>query len=144
MGEMFSVHEWVAVTIFVMVSVVLGVPIWFAFGYWRIRRAHVRVLERRPNPSQEAFLLDMATDCSTEAAEFLWEQALPYVEPRLTPHPDDHLFDDLKIDDEDVSMDWTYDWAKPRGFHESNFPDWPDEWPLTVRNFAKWLDKAPV
>lgn len=140
MGELLGVPEWVVVTIFVAV----GLTLWLMFGFWCIRKAHSRLIKKRPNPTRDDFLRDMGTDCSPKAAEFLWEQALPYVEPRLTPHPDDHLFDDLKIDDDDVSMDWPREWAQRQGFHESNFPDWPDDWPTTVRNFAKWLDMAPV
>ena len=86
----------------------------------------------------------MGVDCSPDVSQFLWDQTLFYVEPRLTPHPNDHLFEDLKIDDDDVAMDWTREWADRQGFHESNYPDWPENWPTTVRNFGKWLDMAPV
>ena len=86
----------------------------------------------------------MAQDCSPQVAKFVWEKALFYVEPKFSPHPDDHLFDDLMIDEDDVEMDWTREWAERQGFHESNYPDWPEGWPATVRNFGKWLDMAPV
>lgn len=140
MGELLDIPEWMAVTLFV----ILGLSIWLGAGYWLIRRAHQRVAARRPNPTRQEFLAMMREDCSVEVAEFLWAQTLSYVEPRLTPHADDLLFADLKIDDDDVSLDWTREWAERQGFDESDYPDWPEEWPVTVRNFGRWLDMAPV
>ena len=84
----------------------------------------------------------MAPTCSPEAARFVWAQALPYVKPRLTPHPDDLLLDDLRIDDDDIDMDWARDWADQLGITERDLPEWPKDWPLTVRNFARWCDLA--
>lgn len=140
MGELFGVPEWLTVTFFV----VAGVAGWLVYGYRSIRRAHERVLQKRPNPTEPEFLAMMRQDCSSDSAQFLWNQALSYVEPRLTPHPDDNLFFDLKIDDDDVAIDWTREWAKKRGFHASNYPEWPENWPATVRNFGMWLDMAPM
>ena len=85
----------------------------------------------------------MEADVSSAAAEFLWETALLYLKPRLTPHPDDDLVRDLPIDSDDFSMDWPRDFAKRQGFHESSFPDWPEGWTVTVRNYGRWLDMAP-
>ena len=51
--------------------------------------------------------------------------------------------EDLPIDDEEWSMDWPQEWAELRDFHESNFHDWPESWPVTIRNFGRWLDKGP-
>lgn len=84
----------------------------------------------------------MAGDCSGQAARFVWKQTLPYVTPRLTPHPDDHLLDDLCIDDGDIDMDRPRDWAELRGCRYDDLPDWPEGWPVTVRNYARWLDLA--
>jgi hypothetical protein len=106
-----------------------------------MQRAYGRVAARRPNPTEAEFLAMMAQACSPEAARFVWEQALPYVTPHLTPHPDDLLLDDLCIDDGDF-MDWPQVWADHQGLPESNLPDWPKDWPLTVRNFARWLGLA--
>jgi len=86
----------------------------------------------------------MAADCSPEAAEFLWETTLFYTKPRLTPHPDDDLVRDLPIDDGDWSMDWPREFAERQGFHDSNLPDWPKDWPVTIRNFGRWLSIGPV
>ncbi|HSF11594.1 MAG TPA: hypothetical protein VLA50_01360 [Erythrobacter sp.] len=136
MGELFGVPEWLAVTGFV----VAGLVLWLGIGASVVRRAHAQVATRRRNPTEAEFLAMMAPDCSPEAARFIWEQALSYVEPRLTPHPDDLLLDDLCIDDGDVTMEWPEVWAEQQGRSESDLPDWPKDWPLTVRNFARWLD----
>ena len=46
------------------------------------------------------------------------------------------------IDDDDVGMDWVRDWTERSGILESDLPDWPKDWPLTVRNYARWLDSG--
>lgn len=136
MGELFGMSEWVTEVGFAVgfLALLCG------YGWLSVWRAHRRVTARRPNPTEAEFLAMMAPDCSPEAALFTWQQALSYVEPRLTPHPDDLLLADLCIDDGDVTMDWPQVWAEQRGFSESEVPDWPTDWPLTVRNFARWLD----
>ena len=139
MGELLGVPEWVAKTGFVIAFVAILV----GMAGLSVRKAHKRLATRRPNPSEAEFLEMMAQDCSPEAARFVWAQVLPYVEPRLTPHPDDLLLDDLCIDDDDIDMDWAREWAARLGIAESNLPDWPKNWPLTVRNFARWCDLAP-
>jgi len=88
----------------------------------------------------------MRADVSREAALFLWQTALPYLDfhkPPLTPHPDDDLIKDLPIDSDDISMDWPKHWAERHGFHDSNLPDWPKGWPVTIRNYGRWLDMRP-
>ena len=114
------------------------------YGYWSIRKTHLRVAAIRCNLTKQQFIELMESDCSTEAADFLWDKALFHVQPRLTPHPDDDLIKDLKIDDDDIDMDWPRDWAEQRGFHDRNFPDWPKDWPVTIRNFDRWLDMSPI
>lgn len=136
MGELLGVPEWVAVAGFV----VAGLAVWLGLGFSLIRRAHRRVAARRPNPTEAEFLALMAPDCSSEAARYVWQHAHPYVEPRLTPHPDDLLLEDLCIDDDDIDMYWARDWAARLSIAESELPDWPKDWPLTVRNFARWCD----
>lgn len=138
MGALFGVPEWLAATGFV----VAALSIWLGVGFVTIRRAHARVAARRPNPTETEFLDLMAQDCSPEAAHFVWEQALPYVTPRLTPHPDDLLLGDLCIDHDDIDMDWPRAWADRAGIPESALADWPKDWSLTVRNFARWCDLA--
>lgn len=136
MGEWLGVPEWLAVTAFV----IGGLAIWLTLGFVMTRRAHGRLAARRPNPTEAEFFAMMAQDCSPEAARFVWQQALIYVAPRLTPHPDDHLLDDLCIDDDDIDMDWVTEWADQHGVPQKTLPEWPKDWPLTVRNFARWLD----
>lgn len=138
MGELLGMPEWLAATGFV----VAALAIWLGTGSLLHRRAMARTAARRPNPTESEFLAMMVQDCSAEAARFVWEQALPYVERRLAPHPDDHLLDDLCIDDGDIDMDWISDWADRFGVPEHDLPEWPQDWPLTVRNFARWCDLA--
>ncbi len=138
MGELLGIPEWLVMTGFV----VAAISIWLTLGVVMRRRAYRRVAARRPNSTEAEFLAMMAQDCSPEAARFMWQQTLSYVEPRLTPHPDDLLLDDLCIDDDDIDTDWTRDWADQQDILESDLPDWPKDWPLTVRNFARWLDLA--
>lgn len=138
MGELLGLPEWVAKTGFVIAFVAIV----FGMAGLSIRKAHARVAARRPNPTEAEFLVMMAQDCSPEAARFVWAQALFYVEPRLTPHPDDLLRDDLCIDDDDIDMDWRREWAERLAIPEGDLPEWPNDWPLTVRNFARWCDLA--
>ncbi|MFM5918421.1 MAG: hypothetical protein ACKOOL_12940 [Novosphingobium sp.] len=76
---------------------------------------------------------------SLHAAQYLWDKTAFYIGPSLTPHPDDHLGDDLKIDDDDWSMDWPAEWARMQGIKPRDLPDWPSDWPPTIRNYGKWL-----
>lgn len=138
MGELLGIPEWLAKAGFVVVVL----AIWLGLGFAMLRRDHARVAARRPNPTEAEFLAMMAQDCSPEAACFVWDQTLLYIQPRLTPHPDDLLLDDLCIDDDDIGMDWPQVWTDRLGIPESALPDWPKDWPLTVRNFARWLDLA--
>ncbi|MDP4573875.1 hypothetical protein Q9K02_01820 [Qipengyuania sp. G39] len=140
MGELLSIPEWLAVTLWVISALSIAM----LYGFWSIRRAHRRVEASRPNPTKQQFIAMMEEDCSPEVSDFLWEKAVFYVEPRLTPHPDDDLILDLKIDEDDIAMDWPRDWAEQRGFHESNFPNWPNDWPGTIRNYGRWLDMSPT
>ena len=80
----------------------------------------------------------MTADVDDDIAEWMWDQAQVYYTP-LTPHPDDHLLKDASTDDGDVSMDWLPDFAQSRGLPWTEWPDWPADWTLTVRNFARWL-----
>lgn len=136
MGESLGIPEWLAVAGFVIAAL----SIWLAYGFLTIRRAHTRVAASRSNLTEAEFFTLMAQDCSPEATRFVWAQALADVAPRLTPHPEDLLRDDLCIDDDDVAMDWTQAWATQLGIAESDLPDWPKDRPLTVRNFARWCD----
>lgn len=131
--------DWLFATLFVA----SGVGIMLAIAWRNTNRRLAATAARRPNPTRVEFLKAMQADVSPAAAEFLWETALPYLEPRLTPHPEDDLVQDLAINADDVSMDWPRDFARRQGFHDSNLPDWPEGWPLTIRNYGRWLDMGP-
>ena len=134
MGDLFGIPEWLAVTLFV----VGGLALWLAVGCVVHRKAHQRLAARRPNPTREEFLALMGQDVDPDIAEWMWDQLQVYYNP-LTPHPDDHLLKDACIDDGDVTMDWLPEFAKAQGLPWKQWPDWPQEWELTVRNFARWL-----
>lgn len=138
MGELLGVPEWVAITGFV--AAVFAA--WLVAGFWLLRSAHRRVAARRPNPTEAEFLAVMERACSPEAARFVWAQALPYVAPQLTPHPDDDLLKDLSIDDDELGMDWPREWAAHSGTAERDLPHWPEGWAPTVLNYDRWLDMA--
>ncbi|MEL7687172.1 hypothetical protein AAG596_06015 [Citromicrobium bathyomarinum] len=140
MDELLGLPEWLAKLLFVaFFLLMLG-----AYGFYAIGKAHGQLAARRPNPSREEFMQMMAGCCSNEASAFLWAKALEYVRPKLNPHPDDRLGEDLCIDDDDFGMDWPREWAELKEFHESNMPDWPEGWPVTIRNYGRWLDMAPT
>ncbi len=120
--------------------VVFCLAIWFAIAWRNSARQISATLDRRPNPTWEQFRQMLAGEVSPEASAFIWKTALVYLQPRLTPHPDDSLVCDLPIDDDEWSMDWPRDFAREQGFDERLFPDWPEGWPVTLRNYGKWLD----
>ena len=142
MEALANIPQWLFAALF---AVCFLAAIWMVASR-NTKRQIRRTLERRANPTRQEFMQLMAMNVSKEASEFLWEQSLPelnYFNQEIAPHPDDHLIDDLPIDEEGWSMEWPILWAERRGFHESNLPDWPEEWPVTVRNFGRWLDMGP-
>jgi len=104
------------------------------------RNMVARTRARRPNPTEAQFMAMLSADVRPEVAAFLWETMLPYLKPKLTPHPDDHLFDDLPIGDDDPSLDWLPEFAERHGMKAKHWPQWPEDWDGTVRNFARWLE----
>jgi len=85
----------------------------------------------------------MSSDVSAQTAKFLWDTAIVYLQPKLTPHPDDNMVRDLPIDDGDWSLDWPREYAEQNGFDEGDLPDWPKGWPVTLRNYGRWLEMGP-
>lgn len=134
MGELLGIPEWLAETLFVLG----GLSIWLVVGVIAHRRGLRRLAAKRPNPSREEFVAMLADAADAEVAAWLWDTALPYYKP-LTPHPDDHLLEDAMIDDDDIAMDWCRDFARVSGLEGKAWPDWPNEWAPTVRNYACWL-----
>lgn len=137
MGELIGLPEWLAVTLFVLM--VLGG--WLALGFVLHRRGHRRLAAKRPGPTREQFIAQLADNADADIAAWLWDQALPYYDP-LTPHPDDHLLDDAMIDDDDIALYWWREFAEAMALDAASWPEWPNDWPLTMRNFARWLQRA--
>jgi hypothetical protein len=135
MGELLGIPEWLAATPFLIVVLL----VWLAWGSRSIRKAHRHLAEKRPNPTRDEFLSMMRVDVDEDVSAWLWDQLQVYYRP-LTPHPDDHLIEEARIDDDDIGTDWMRDFAKAAGLdHGKAWPDWPAEWELTVRNFARFL-----
>lgn len=97
------------------------------------------ILDRRESPSQEEFLRMMESDVSRETAESLWDLFGSCLPPQVKPHPDDNVVEELFVDNIFKSQ-WLYDFAERNGFDHSDLPTWPSDWPVTVRNFGRWLD----
>lgn len=112
----------------------------FLIGTRNTRRMVARTLARRPNPSEAEFVAMLSEDVRPEVAVFLWETMAPYLEPKLTSHPDDDLVGDLPIDPDEPAMDWMPEFAKRHGADWKHWPQWPEHWEGTVRNFARWLE----
>jgi hypothetical protein len=137
LGELIGLPEWLFATLFVAV----GLGGWLGLGFLLHRRGRKRLAAKRPNPTRDQFIAMLVADVDADIAAWLWDQALPYYDP-LTPHPDDHLLDDAMIDDDDIAMDWCRDFTEVMVLDEKSFPEWPDGWTLTVRNYARWLQLA--
>ena len=135
MGGLLGLPEWLAITLWLFLALALlrGV------GQCILRRAHTRLAAKRPGPTRAAFLSAMAEDVPTRTAAWLWDQLQIYYAP-LTPHPDDSLIDDACIDEDDIVMDWPSDFENHLGQGKIEWPHWPEQWPLTVRNYARWLE----
>ena len=139
MGAALGIPEWLAGTLFVGgFLLIVG-----AIAWRNTSRKIARTKAKRPSPTREEFIAMMKNDVSESTAEFLWDSAMENIEPWLAPHPDDDLVKDLPIAEEDWSMEWPRAYAERAGFHESNLADWPEDWPPTLRNFGKWLDRSP-
>ena len=134
--------EWLPPTLFV--TGFLAILIFVASR--NTRRGIERVLARRPNPNCAQFLELMQVDVSPQASQFLWDKCseqLKHYSPAITAHPDD-LITELPLDEEECREDWPAEWTALTGMSECDLPDWPEDWPLTVRNYARWLDLAPA
>jgi hypothetical protein len=134
MGELIGIPEWLALTLYACVAL----AVWMAWSFRSIRMAHRRLAEKRPSPDREQFLAMMRDDVDEDVAAWMWDELQVYYRP-LTPHPDDQLIDDVKIDDDDIGLDWLPAFAKAQGLDHRSWPDWPEGWALTVRNFARFL-----
>ena len=117
------------------------IAVLFAKAHRNTQRMVARTRGRRPNPSGSEFVAMLSRDVNPETAEFVWFAMIESLQPwQLTPHPDDHLFEDLPIDDDEPTMDWMPRYAKFYGANWKDWPRWPEDWEGTVRNFARWLE----
>ncbi len=83
----------------------------------------------------------LSRDVNSKTAEFVWFAMIEYLQRwQLTPHPDDHLFNDLPIDDDDPHRDWMPRYAELYGANPKEWPPFPENWERTVRNFGRWLE----
>jgi len=144
---MFDLPEWLAQSI---VGALVVLAIGLLVGWLGKRNTDAQIAEllaKRGNLSRDEFFTLMAPDVSRDASEFLWEaslDALSFFKPEVTIHPDDHLLDDVPVDEGEWSLDWPGEWADQQGIREKNLPDWPEDWPATIRNFGLWLDLGAV
>ena len=139
MDELLGLPNWLAETLLVIAALL----VWFGIAWRNTRKTISQLKQGRPSPTREEFLALIQPDVRRETAEFLWDTTIFYLAPDLTPHPDDEL-SDLPIDEDDWGMDWPRDFANESGFHESNIPDWPEGWPVTIRNYGRWLELAVI
>lgn len=141
MGKLLGLPEWAFATLFVFTSVVFAGAL-----AWRNRKRQIQnTLALRPNLNRVEFLELIAADVSPATAAFIYDHAdelLGMFNPRITCHPDDDFIADLPIHAEEWFEFWPAAWAEQQGIAEDSFPDWPENWPTTVRNYGRWLDSA--
>lgn len=118
--------------------VVLGVA---AVAYRNTWRMVQRTKSRRPNPSRTEFVAMLSHDVRPRTAEFLWEQ-MAFLLPTVAPHPNDHLWNDLPIDESEPMTDWLAAFAERHDVDAQDWPAWPAGSPSTVRNYARWLESG--
>ena len=98
-----------------------------------------RTKARRPNPSRSEFVRMLSSDVRPSTAEFIWER-MKFLLPTVAPHPDDHLWNDLPIDESEPMVEWLAEFARGHGKRAEGWPAWPSAEPCTVRNYARWLE----
>jgi hypothetical protein len=103
---------------------------------WRMVQ---RTKARRPNPTRAEFVAMLRREVRPETAEFLWER-MAFLLPTVAPHPNDHLWNDLPIDESEPMVEWLVDYAHRHGLSAQDWPAWPAGSPCTVRNYARWLE----
>ena len=135
-----SMQEW-ALPALVVFS---GFAFYIALALRNTRRMVAQTSARRQNPTQEQFVAMLDGEVSKETAAFLWERLTFLIGPHLTPHPDDDLANDLPIDPDEPTMDWLPEFAELHGRNHRDWPEWPQNWQGTVRNFARWLEMGLV
>ncbi len=117
-----------------------------ALGLFLVLFSHVwrmiqRTKARRPDLSRTGFVASLSRDVRPETAEFLWEK-MAFLLPTVAPHPNDHLWNDLPIDESEPMTEWLGDFADRHGVIPQAWPSWPAGSPCTVRNYARWLESG--
>ena len=123
-------------------AVSAGLAIHIALAARNTQRMIMKTNSRRENPTREQFVAMLNGEVSERTAIFLWDRISFLVKPRLTPHPDDDLSKDLPIDPDEPTMDWLPEFAKLHGRNHRDWPEWPQNWQATVRNFSRWLESG--
>jgi hypothetical protein len=113
----------------------------FLVAFRNTWRQIARTRARRPDLSRAEFVALLRREVRPETAEFLWEQ-MAFLLPTIAPHPDDHLWNDLPIDEAEPTEDWLAEFADRHGVSAQDWPDWPAGSPCTVRNYARWLERG--
>lgn len=93
---------------------------------------------QRPSLSEKEFVAALAPDIDPDISKWLRDKIAEYIEPALTPHPEDDIVTDLHIDD-DEAEDWFLEFCHNFGHDADLAQDWPREQAVTVRNFLHWL-----
>jgi len=94
---------------------------------------------RRPSPSREEFVGMLAGEVDEASAVWLWDELQVYYRPRLAPHPDDDLIEDMPIDP-DEPEDWVRDYCFRHGIKQRQMSEWPKGLSVTPRHLLRWLD----
>jgi hypothetical protein len=129
--------EWLIAASIAGLAVVVLLLVFFRH-VWRMVQ---RTKARRPNPSRTEFIDLLRVDVRPETAEFLWER-MAFLLPTVAPHPNDHLWHDLPIDESEPMEDWLIDFAERHGVSAQDWQSWPAGQPCTVRNYARWLERG--
>ena len=123
--------------------IVAAAAIAFLLLFRDVCRMLKRTRARRPDLTREQFIKALAREVRPETAEFLWDR-MTFLLPTVAPHPEDHLWRDLPIDESEPMQEWRNDFARMNGANLHLWPAWPAGSPHTVRNYARWLEAGVV
>ena len=129
---------WLIAASLVALVVAVGLFLVLCRKVWRMIG---RTRARRPDLTRAEFVASLNRDVRPETAEFLWER-MAFLLPTVAPHPDDHLWHDLPIDESEPMTDWLVEFAQRHGVPAEDWPAWPAGSPCTVRNYARWLERG--
>ena len=122
-------------------TVVAAAAIAFLIFARHVGRMIDRTRARRPDLSREQFVAALSRDVQLATAEFLWER-MSFLLPTVAPHPNDHLWHDLPLDESEPMEEWLDEFAGQHSARPDAWPPWPAGSPCTVRNYALWLERG--